>query len=251
MTTDGSGQFELNLINAPITEAAKAVLGDALHLNYIVDPRVQGTVTLQTSQPVSKDALVDILQSALAVNGAGITSRAGTYQVVPLSEIMSGTPPVSVPSVSPSGPGVKVQVLQLQFIAADEMKTILEPITRQGSVLRVDSTRNLITVARKDSELSAIRAEEAWPSPEALHRSTINGAIDGIVGTSGLSDTASSRLRLANDQCRIYRIPYAEPPRRVPALLRAVVSSTLAAKGHLSVSGADDGLQFGRLFSPS
>ncbi|MER9298052.1 type II secretion system secretin GspD [Mesorhizobium sp. M0621] len=157
VTTDGSGQFELNLINAPITEAAKAVLGDALHLNYIVDPRVQGTVTLQTSQPVSKDALVDILQSALAVNSAGITNRAGTYQIVPLSEIMSSTPPVSVPSVSPSGPGVKVQVLQLQFIAADEMKTILEPITRQGSVLRVDSVRNLITVAGNDSDLNAIR----------------------------------------------------------------------------------------------
>ena len=157
VTTDGSGQFELNLVNAPIAEAAKAVLGDARHLNYIVDPRVHGTVTLQTSQPVSKDALVDILQSALAVNGAGITNRAGTYQVVPLSEIMSSTPPVSVPSTSPSGPGVKVQVLQLQFIAADEMKTILEPITRQGSVLRVDSTRNLITVAGNDSDLNAIR----------------------------------------------------------------------------------------------
>ncbi|MER9410022.1 type II secretion system secretin GspD [Mesorhizobium sp. M0589] len=157
VTTDGSGQFELNLVSAPITEAAKAVLGDALHLNYIVDPRVQGTVTLQTSQPVSKDALVDILESALAVNGAGITKRAGTYQIVPLSEIMSNTPPVSVPSVSPSGPGVKVQVLQLQYIAADEMKTILEPITRQGSVLRVDSTRNLITVAGNDSDLNAIR----------------------------------------------------------------------------------------------
>ncbi|MER9918752.1 MULTISPECIES: type II secretion system secretin GspD [unclassified Mesorhizobium] len=157
VTTDGSGQYELNLVSAPIAEAAKAVLGDALHLNYIVDPRVQGTVTLQTSQPVSKDALVDILESALAVNGAGITKRAGTYQVVPLSEIMSNTPPVSVPSVSPSGPGVKVQVLQLQYIAADEMKTILEPITRQGSVLRVDSTRNLITVAGNDSDLNAIR----------------------------------------------------------------------------------------------
>ncbi|UVK46537.1 type II secretion system secretin GspD [Mesorhizobium sp. AR07] len=157
VTTDGSGQYELNLVNAPIAAAAKAVLGDALHLNYIVDPRVQGTVTLQTSQPVSKDALIDILQSALAVNAAGITNRGGTYQVVPLSEVMSSTPPVSVPSVSPSGPGVKVQVLQLQFIAADEMKTILEPITRQGSVLRVDSTRNLITVAGNDSDLNAIR----------------------------------------------------------------------------------------------
>lgn len=157
VTGDGNGQFELNLVNAPVAQAAKAVLGDALHVNYVVDPRVQGTVTLQTSKPVSKDALTDILESALAVNGAGIVKRAGTYQIMPLSETLSSTPTVSVPSVSPSGPGVKVQVIQLQYIAADEMKTILEPITRQGSVLRVDSTRNLITVAGNNTDLEAIR----------------------------------------------------------------------------------------------
>ncbi|RWB25439.1 MAG: type II secretion system protein GspD, partial [Mesorhizobium sp.] len=94
VTPDGSGQYELNLVNAPIAEAAKAVLGDALHLNYVVDPRVQGTVTLQTSQAVSQESLVDILESALAVNNAGITNRAGTYQIVPLSDIMSSTPSV-------------------------------------------------------------------------------------------------------------------------------------------------------------
>lgn len=157
VTGDGSGQYELNLVNAPVAQAAKAVLGDALQVNYVVDPRVQGTVTLQTSKPVSKEALSDILESALAVNGAGIVKRAGTYQIVPLSETLSSTPTVSVPSVSPSGPGVKVQVIQLQFIAADEMKTILEPITRQGSVLRVDTTRNLITVAGNNTDLEAIR----------------------------------------------------------------------------------------------
>lgn len=157
VTGDGSGEFELNLVNAPITQAAKAVLGDALQANYVVDPRVQGTVTLQTSKPVSRDALVDILESALAVNGAGIVKRANSYQIMPLADTLASTPSVSVPSVTPSGPGVKVQVLQLQYIAADEMKTILEPITRQGTVLRVDSTRNLITVAGNNSDLEAIR----------------------------------------------------------------------------------------------
>ncbi|WP_152979953.1 secretin N-terminal domain-containing protein [Mesorhizobium sp. 1M-11] len=157
VTGDGSGQFELNLVNAPVTQAAKAVLGDALQANYVVDPRVQGTVTLQTSKPVSRDALVDILESALAVNGAGIVKRANSYQIMPLADTLASTPSVSVPSVTPSGPGIKVQVLQLQYVAADEMKTILEPITRQGTVLRVDSTRNLITVAGNNADLEAIR----------------------------------------------------------------------------------------------
>ncbi|TPM16320.1 type II secretion system secretin GspD [Mesorhizobium sp. B2-3-5] len=198
VTGNGAGQYELNLVNASVADAAKAVLGDALHVNYVVDPRVQGTVTLQTSKPVSKDALSDILESALAVNSAGIVKRGGTYQIVPLSETLSSTPSVSVPSVSPSGPGVKVQVLQLQYIAADEMKTILEPITRQGSVLRVDPTRNLITVAGNNNDLDAIREAVSvfdvdWMRgmSVALHPlkaskpSAVATELDSIFGTKG------------------------------------------------------------------
>ncbi|MCR4269483.1 hypothetical protein [Nitratireductor sp. ZSWI3] len=105
----GGGQgFELNLVNAPIAEAAKAVLGDILGVNYVLDPRVTGTVTLQTSAPVSREALTGILEAALAVNNATIVNRGGVYQIVPLSEALSATPAVSVPSVSPSGPGVLI-----------------------------------------------------------------------------------------------------------------------------------------------
>lgn len=158
VTTPAGGQgFELNLVNAPIAEAAKVVLGDALKVSYVVDPRVTGTVTLQTSSPVSREALSDILESALIVNGAGIVRRGGNYQIVPIGEVLSSTPSVSVPSVTPSGPGVKVQVIQLQYIAADEMKTLLEPISRQGAILKTDSSRNLIVIAGNSNDLSAMR----------------------------------------------------------------------------------------------
>ncbi|MEO5326527.1 type II secretion system secretin GspD [Mesorhizobium sp. CC13] len=198
VTGNNAGQYELNLVNAPVADAAKAVLGDALQANYVVDPRVQGTVTLQTSKPVSQEVLVDILESALAVNGAGIVRRAGTYQIVPLSETLSSTPAVSVPSVSPAGPGVKVQVIELQYIAAEEMKTILEPITRQGSVLRVDPTRNLITVAGNNADLNAIREaisvfDVDWMRgmSVALHPlktskpSAVASELESIFGTNG------------------------------------------------------------------
>lgn len=194
----GDGNFELNLVNAPIAEAVKMVLGDALRANYLIDPRVQGTVTLQTSRPVSRDALVEILESALSLNNAGIVERAGTYQIVPLSETLTGTPAVSIPSMSPRGPGVKVQVISLQHIAAEEMKTILEPITRAGSVLRVDSTRNLITIAGNGSDLNAVREAIAvfdvdWMKgmSVALHPlktsrpDAIVSELDSIFGTNG------------------------------------------------------------------
>jgi general secretion pathway protein D len=76
---------------------------------------------------------------------------------VPLTEVLATTPAISVPSVSPSGPGVKVQVIPLDHVSAEEMKTILEPIARQGSVLRVDGKRNLITIVGNNADLAAMR----------------------------------------------------------------------------------------------
>ncbi|MBD9624010.1 type II secretion system secretin GspD [Ensifer sp. ENS06] len=156
MAKGGDG-YSLNLVNAPIAAAAKSVLGDTLSVNYVVDPRVTGTVTLQTSAPVSREALIDIFESALSVNGAVIVKRGGNYQVVPSSEAFSSTPNVSVPSVSPKGPGIKVQVVELKYISAQEMKGILEPISRQGSILRVDETRNLIMLAGTSNDLASLR----------------------------------------------------------------------------------------------
>jgi len=46
------GNVVLNLANVPLQQAAKTVLGDLLGVNYVVDPRVDGVVSVQTSNPV-------------------------------------------------------------------------------------------------------------------------------------------------------------------------------------------------------
>nr|WP_290082918.1 type II secretion system secretin GspD [Aquibium sp. A9E412] len=155
--SDGVPQFRVNLVDAPIAAAAKNILGDILELTYTVDPRVQGAITLQTSAPVSRDTLVDIFETTLAANGFTIVRNSGTYQIVPLSEALANTPSVSVPSVAPRGPGIKVLVVELQHIAAEEMRNILSPISREGSILRVDNDRNYIMLAGTNADLAAMR----------------------------------------------------------------------------------------------
>lgn len=153
----GETEYRLNLVDAPIASAVKNVLGDILQLNYTIDPRVRGTITLQTSAPVSKNMLVDILETTLAANGFAIVKSSGTYQIVPLSEALASTPSVSVPSMANRGPGMKIQVVELRFISAEEMRTILAPISRDGSVLRVDNARNYIMIAGTNPDLAAMR----------------------------------------------------------------------------------------------
>jgi general secretion pathway protein D len=156
-TEAGKDGYTLNLVDAPVAQAAKQILGDIMGYNYLVDPRVEGQITLQTSHPVSKEMLLEILETSLAVNHAAIVKRNGRYDIVPETEALKSAPSIDVSGLRAKGPGVRLQVIQLRYISADEMKTILEPIAQRGSIVRVDSKRNYIVVAGNGGELGAIQ----------------------------------------------------------------------------------------------
>ena len=78
--------YELNFENTPVTGVAKVVLGDILGLGYLIDPRVQGTVTLASGRPVPKGDLLFVLESALRLSGASLVRDRRGYIVLPAAE---------------------------------------------------------------------------------------------------------------------------------------------------------------------
>ena len=153
LTAEGAS---LNLEGADIRQVAHVVLGDILKQNYVVDPRVQGSITIRTSAPVPKDALISTLDTALRMNGAALVHdrRENLYKVVPLTAAIQGAvdPDVGGPNI-PLQPGFSVLVVPLKFIGAADMAKILKPLTPQGGVVRVDPVRNLLILAGGQSEL--------------------------------------------------------------------------------------------------
>ncbi|MBU5707222.1 hypothetical protein, partial [Pseudomonas aeruginosa] len=65
-----SGGIELNFDNADIPTVAKSVIGDSLGMNYIVDPRVQGTITLASAQRIPRKDVLPIFESVLRMSNA-------------------------------------------------------------------------------------------------------------------------------------------------------------------------------------
>src|SRR5262249_36554117 len=156
----------LNLVNMPAPQAAKTILGDILAVRYTVDPGVEGKVTIQTPRPVSKSAAVDLFQSALRANNAAIVDANGTFKIVPLEQAPVGAtiqlariPPSAplsdaTPGAENSGSGVKT--FQLKSVTAAEMRRILEPIAPRGSIVRVDTTRNLLTLSGNGNDVAGL-----------------------------------------------------------------------------------------------
>lgn len=153
------GYFTINLVDAPVASVAKAVLEDIFKSRYVVDPRVTGTITLQTGGSASSQEILATFEAALSANGAALVRKADHLEIVPASEALVNLPVGSPqsPSSSKSQPGAGIQLIQLQHISASEMANVLEPITRKGAVVRADDARNTLMVTGSASDIAAMR----------------------------------------------------------------------------------------------
>ncbi len=151
------GNVTLNFINASLPEVAQAVLGNILKVPYVLDPKVGGEVTLETSGPIPREALLATFESVLRVNGAALVREADLYKVVPLDEAAKSSPPVVTARAGlPGLPGYRVQVVPLEHVGAAEMQAILEPLAPAGGMLRADPARNILVLAGTRQELKAM-----------------------------------------------------------------------------------------------
>ena len=145
------GEFTLNLIDVPITQAASAVLGEALSRNYTVQPSVTGSVTLQTTRPLSERELLETFQTILELNGAVMQINESLISIVPSS---SATQRISNGSDA-QAIGARVVAVPLEFIGTAEMVRLLDPIIGDSVRLQSIPQRNILLIAGPRSEINA------------------------------------------------------------------------------------------------
>ncbi|MDX1402822.1 MAG: hypothetical protein R3245_12935, partial [Kiloniellales bacterium] len=80
----GEGDVSLNFLDTDIREVVQSIMGDILGLNFLIDPAVTGTATLQTSRPVAREALLSTLEAVLRTNGTAILREGDLYKIVPV-----------------------------------------------------------------------------------------------------------------------------------------------------------------------
>jgi general secretion pathway protein D len=148
------GDINLRFDGADIREFVRAVLGDILGVNYLIDPMVTGTVTVQTTRPIRDDELLPLFEQILDANGAALLRDGALYQVVP--RIAAAGRADLVTGRDASG-GVRTQVIPLRFIAAAEMQRILESVVADPSSLRMDAARNLIIISGTAAEVQDVQ----------------------------------------------------------------------------------------------
>ncbi len=148
------GLYNLDFDAADIGEVIKTILGDSLGLNYIISPKVSGTVTLQTTRALNKEELIPTLQMLLKLNNAVLIKNEGIFQVEPLSTAQQSA------DISPTGRqiplGFQIKLIPLKYIAAENLAEILQPVVPNNAIIKIDTPRNLLMVAGSRAELVKI-----------------------------------------------------------------------------------------------
>jgi general secretion pathway protein D len=154
----GESAVSLNLVNLPIAEATKVVLGDIFGVDYVVDAALAGKITVHTAHPVSKTAALELFQSALRVGGAAVVRSDELYKVVPLDQAATAGGAVSTTAVDRTSLsiGENTRVVQLRYVSASEMKRVLEPMTVHGGIVRADDARRTLTLSGTQQDLATL-----------------------------------------------------------------------------------------------
>lgn len=152
------GKFTLNFESAELSEVVKVILGDTLHANYAINPKVSGKVSLQTSRPLTEEELLPTLELLLQANGAALLNDGGVYRIEPVAGAVSGANAAKLAFPGKVLPvGFQVRVIPLRFVSAKEMQDILKPMITPATLLRADPARNMLMLAGTEMELQNIQ----------------------------------------------------------------------------------------------
>lgn len=150
-----TGDVTLNFQSTEIGEVVKTVLGDILNVNYSFDDSITGTISMRTTQPIAREALLPTLENLLRMNGAALINNGHYYEVLSATDkLPSGLRPGT--SLDPTQ-GMQIVIVPLRYVGAQEMQRILEPVKSPKSSIVVDAYRNILLLAGTHSELTNLR----------------------------------------------------------------------------------------------
>jgi len=132
------------------------VLCDILAARYSVDPGIKGKITIQTPKPVSRLAVLDLFQATLRANNAVLVSNNGKYHIVAADQAIVGASIRTNDSPDPEQVGSGLQLVQLKYVAASEIRRVLETIAPRGGIVRTDDARNLITLSGSRQDIAGM-----------------------------------------------------------------------------------------------
>jgi general secretion pathway protein D len=188
----------LNLKNADIHSLIETV-AMATGKNFIIDPRVQGKVTVVSSGTVSADELYQVFLSVLDVHGFIAAPSGSSIKIVPKINARVSGNVSEMSNTAAAGDEIVTQVMAVKHVPAVQIVPVLRPLLPQEAHLTAYLPTNMLILSD-----TARNAQRIWdmvrridqPLEQALEIVQLNHAtaaeVVSIINSLGLNPNVAT-----------------------------------------------------------
>ena len=177
----------LNLTNASLLEVIDLLARD-LKINYILDPRVKGTVTINTYGEIKALDLRPLLETVLRMNGFQMVQVGNMYRIIPVAEAgrLPVTPEANATNLA-DDERLVLNLVFLKFVTAGELAKLLEPFNGEGAKMTAYDPANLLIIEdnsrnmKRTMDLIAMFDSDALAGQRVRSYSVNNGRPSDLV----------------------------------------------------------------------
>ncbi|WP_280154274.1 type II secretion system secretin GspD [Piscinibacter sp. XHJ-5] len=141
----GGDAVTLNFVNADIEGVTRAMAA-ILKQQFVVDPRVKGTITLYSEEALTpREAYLNFL-AALRGLGFTVVESGGIFKVVPEADAKLQAGTVSVGDVNRRGDQVITQIFKLNHESANNLVPVLRPLISPNNTINANPGTNSLII---------------------------------------------------------------------------------------------------------
>jgi len=140
-----SSPVTLNFVNADIEAVTRAV-GVMLNRQIIIDPRVKGTITVYSEQPVSVAEAYRNYLAALRGLGFTVVEAAGFLKVLPEPDAKLQAGSVAVETSNVRGDQILTQIFRIQHENANNLVAVLRPLISPNNTINANPGNNSLVI---------------------------------------------------------------------------------------------------------
>lgn len=209
------GRVTLNFVNAEIDTVVRA-MGQITGKNFLLDPRVKGTISISSVSPVSAELAYQILISSLRMQGFTAVEGKGVVKILPEADAKQHYSQTYGKVVKSGGDQVVTQVYPLQHATAAQLVTVLRPLIAPNNAVSAYPGSNTLVITDYAENLKRLtQIIEAIDKP--------NDAEFNVIKVKHLS-----AVELAQQLARLFADPSAAPAGQAGAVGNALL---IAADG--------------------
>jgi general secretion pathway protein D len=212
--------INLSFNNADV-EAVIATVARATNRSIVVDPKVRGKISLNSSQALTPDQAIDSLSTALRMNGFALVNTAGGYRVVTEADAKLQSSQTYTSTTGVTGDQIITRVFQLNFESAANVVAIIRPLVSPNNTINALPGNNSILVTDYASNIGRI---------EKIIQS-VDNPTSTKVETIALKNAQASKVASLVNRALETSVPQGSDPMSKPTILADPRTNSLIIRG--------------------